>query len=315
MIEVKFFDGHGSVISTLENMSLKEKNILLDCVNPSKVELQLVAKTFGISFSDLEKGLDPEERPTIENFETYNRITISAPIGSNGQSKTISLSFFVGDNYLIILSKKKIPLFDKLNNLPKKTYDEAFGKDISHLLHFYMYQAINEYFHVIDEIEDEIDKIENKLFKNVNKSILKNIFSLKKTLIYFHKSLVANREVFLSIDKETISQIKKSDLKNYRNLYFDINQLIDMVGTHREILTGSMDIYMSAVSNNLNEVMKKLTVYASYIMVPTLISGIYGMNFQHLPEIYWKYGYFFALGLMGLSVLAIRNSFKKKGWI
>lgn len=313
---VKFYQESIVITSNLASLNVTEKNILVDLTDPTRTELQKVSELFEIPYSDLTKALDPNERPTIELSDKFSRITVSAPIGTNGNSKTISISFFLGDNYLIILKKKTINAFDRIDALPKENYNEAFSKDISHLFRFFLEYIINDYFHVIDNIEDEIDKIENRLFKKFeNNTILKSIFKLKKTLIYFHKSLIANREVLQLIEKEGVKQIKKSDLVKYRNIYLDISQLIDMVGTHREILTGSMDIYMSAVSNNLNGVMKKLTVYASYVMVPTLISGIYGMNFQFLPETQWEYGYFFALSLMVVSVLLIRHSFKKQGWV
>jgi len=93
-----------------------------------------------------------------------------------------------------------------------------------------------------------------------------------------------------------------------------------MVGTYRDILTGTLDIYLSSISNNLNQVMKTLTIVASFVLIPTLISGIYGMNFSNaspynMPELFWKYGYFFALGLMLASMILTYVFFRKKGWL
>ena len=316
MIEVKFCKRGICSSKDLLDLNLNEENLVVDCTNPYREELRSISKVFNISLSQLETALDPRERPTIDNYETYTRITISSPIGIINISKTISISFFISDKFIIILKKKHISAFDKMKAIPLKDFDDLFSKNISQIFHFYLSHVLNDYFEVLDHLEDDINKIETKLFKNFDdKTTIKKIFEVRKTLIYFHKSLIANREVFLQIDKETVRQIKKADIRKYRNLYFDVNQLIDMVGTYREILTGSMDIYMTAVSNNLNEVMKRLTVYASYVMVPTFISGVYGMNFRFMPEIGWEYGYFFALFLMVFSVLTIRHSFKKKGWI
>jgi magnesium transporter len=102
-------------------------------------------------------------------------------------------------------------------------------------------------------------------------------------------------------------------------LYDDVTQLIDTEATYRDILTGTLDIYLSSVSNNLNQVMKTLTIVASFVLIPTLISGIYGMNFQFMPEIHTelgkKFGYYFALGLMAFSVIFTYLFFRKKGWM
>ena len=98
-------------------------------------------------------------------------------------------------------------------------------------------------------------------------------------------------------------------------MYDDITQLIDMETTYRDILTGTLDIYMSAVSNNMNVVVKKMTAYGSLILVPTLISGIYGMNFRHMPELGWGYGYYLALLMMLISVVILYYYFDKNDWI
>ena len=138
---------------------------------------------------------------------------------------------------------------------------------------------------------------------------------IKKVLIYFHRSLIANREVIAGIEKEYLNEIKKKELKRFRELYNDVIQLIDMSETYREILTGSLDMYLSTISNNMNLSMKRLTVYATFILLPTLISGLYGMNFRYMPELYWPWGYWYALGLMALSVILLFIFFKKKKWI
>jgi len=102
-------------------------------------------------------------------------------------------------------------------------------------------------------------------------------------------------------------------------LYDDVTQLIDTEGTYRDILTGTLDIYLTSVSNDLNKVMKTLTIVASFVLIPTLITGVYGMNFNvnspfNMPELTWQYGYFFALGLMALSIILTYVFFKRKGW-
>ena len=130
-------------------------------------------------------------------------------------------------------------------------------------------------------------------------------------MIFFHKALIGNREVLTGIEKEFLREIKGANLRRFRYLYNDVTQLIEMVGTHREVLTGTLDIYLTSVSNNMNEVMKRLTVITSFILIPTLISGIYGMNFKGMDEFNWPYGQFFAYGMMFISTLAVFFYFKK----
>ena len=169
-------------------------------------------------------------------------------------------------------------------------------------------------------MDDRIDVIEDKVIEKPDKTTVKSIFTIKKTLIYFHKALTANREVISAIEKEYVANIDKKNIKRFRALYNDVTQLIDTEGTYRDILTGTLDVYLSSVSNNLGQVMKTLTVISAFVLIPTLISGIYGMNFNNasqynMPELYWQYGYFFALGLMLISMIVAYVFFRKKGWL
>jgi len=172
----------------------------------------------------------------------------------------------------------------------------------------------------MDELDEKIDVIEDRVVGKPDKITVENIFSVKKTLIYFHRALTANREVISSIEKEYVADIDKKNIKRFRALYNDVTQLIDTEGTYRDILTGTLDIYLSSVSNNLGQIMKTLTVISAFVLIPTLISGVYGMNFTrnsqyNMPELYWQYGYFFALGLMLFSIISMYIFFRRKGWL
>ncbi|GAF98229.1 unnamed protein product, partial [marine sediment metagenome] len=194
------------------------------------------------------------------------------------------------------------------------------AKGISFFTYRLLDEVLDAYFFVLDKLEEKIDLIEDHVIEKPDKISVRNIFSVKKTLIYFHKALTANREVISSIEKEYVADIDKKNIKRFRALYNDVTQLIDTEGTYRDILTGTLDVYLSSVSNNLNKVMKTLTIGASFILIPTLIASIYGMNFANnsqfnMPELYWQYGYFFALGVMVLSITITYIFFKKKGWL
>ena len=135
-------------------------------------------------------------------------------------------------------------------------------------------------------------------------------------MIYFHKSLVGNRKVIEGIEKQFVKEIKGKNTKKFQYLYNDINQLIDMVDTYRDILTNSLDVHYTALSNDMNIVMKRLTIITSFIMVPALIASIYGMNFVYPPDFELsKRSFYFALGLMGASIVGIYFFFKKMKWI
>ncbi|MCG2782595.1 MAG: hypothetical protein L6243_03300 [Candidatus Altiarchaeales archaeon] len=129
------------------------------------------------------------------------------------------------------------------------------------------------------------------------------------------KAIWPAREMIYELQIADMPHSERRTTVYYRDLYDHITRVIDMVETYRELLTGSLDTYLSTISNNMNEVMKVLTVVASLMMVPTLISGIYGMNFRYMPELAWAYGYPFALSLMAFTMLAMIIYFRRKRWI
>lgn len=303
-------------IDGLDTLRKKGEIIWIDCINPQRKELKEISEKTGISMPELEQSLDEGERPRINLSDDYAQIIISTPNHKKGGVQTISFSIFLFNDKIITIRKRDLDIFTNILSMPIEKIIDNINKGSKNMLFFFIQEIITEYFRLTDPIEDVIEKIDSHLFKNSSdKIILKKIFDVRKTLIYFHKALVADREVFAGIESQYLKGVSMSDIKRFRFLHNDVNQLIDMVTTYREILSGSLEIYITSVSNNLNEVMKRLTVYASYVMVPTFISGIYGMNFKFMPEIMWRYGYFFALCLMVISIIAMHFIFKKKGWI
>ncbi len=293
-----------------------------DSVNPSKKELMDISEKAKIPLNELKNVLDEDERPKVSDLENYSLIIIRTPITEQDEILTTPLSIFISKdkNNVITVALKETDAVRKIKQLIGSKKIDLYDKGISFFTYRLLDEVLDAYFLIMDAIEEKIDMIEDHVIEKPDKISVRNIFSVKKTLIYFHKALTANREVISSIEKEYVANIDKKNIKRFRTLYNDVTQLIDTEGTYRDILTGTLDVYISSVSNNLNKIMKTMTIGASFILIPTLISGIYGMNFAanspwNMPELYWKYGYFFALGLMVLSVIVSYTFFKRKGWL
>jgi magnesium transporter len=291
--------------------------VWVDCLNPTKHEIKVIAEKAEIPLIDLKETLDKGERPKVIDLANYSLIIFKAPFFENGQVTTTPISMFLSKfkNNLITIRLRELNAITKIKGELTKQKTSMFEKGLSYFVYRLLDVILDSYFLVLDNVEETIDKIEDRVLDKPDKKVVSQIFETKKTLIYFHKALTANREVISYIEKEYSPHVHKRDIKQFKILYNDVIQLIDVESTYRDILTGSLDIYLSSVSNNLNTVMKKMTAMASFILIPTLISGIYGMNFQWMPELYWKYGYFFSLGLMVFSVLLMYTYFKRKGWI
>ncbi|MBU90557.1 magnesium and cobalt transport protein CorA [Candidatus Woesearchaeota archaeon] len=293
-----------------------------DCVNPTKRELKDISEKAKIPLNELENVLDEEERPKVSDLENYSLIIVRTPLIERGEISTSPLSVFISKNKnnIITITLKEVNPVQKIKQLVAAKKIDLKDKGVSFFTYRLLDEVLDAYFSILDNLEEKIDKIEDSVVKSPDKLTVQHIFSVKKTLIFFHRALTANREVITAIEKEYVANIDKKNIKRFRALYNDVTQLIDTEGTYRDILTGTLDIYLSSVSNNLGQVMKTLTVISAFVLIPTLISGIYGMNFStdssyNMPELYWQYGYFFALGLMLISMIVVYIFFRKKGWM
>ena len=293
-----------------------------DCTAPSEEELKLISENTNIALDELNEALDQEERPKVSDLENYSLIIVRTPWDENGVVSTLPIAIFISKtkNNVVTLSLQETKAIKRIKELLKINKVELHEKGVGFFTYSLIDEMLSEYFTIIDRIEETIDEIEEEVVQRPGKRTIEKIFAIKKTLIFFHRALTANREVISAIEKEYITQIDKKNIKRFRNLYNDAIQLIDTETTYRDILTGTLDIYLSSISNNLNQVVKTLTVITAFVLVPTLIAGIYGMNFTNasplnMPELHWKYGYFFALSLMVLSTAGMYWFFKRKGWV
>jgi len=321
MLRVYRFQKGGVKSGSLNDLGSTSK-CWTDCINPTKKDLKDISEKAKIPLNELIKVLDEEERPKVSDLENYSLIIVRAPWIEHDEILTTPLSIFISKNKnnIITISLKQTSSVQKIKQLVVAKKIDLHEKGISFFTYRILDEVLDAYFLIFDTLEDKIDVIEDKVIEKPDKTTVNSIFSIKKTLIYFHKALTANREVISAIEKEYVANIDKKNIKRFRALYNDVTQLIDTEGTYRDILTGTLEVYLSSVSNNLGQVMKTLTVISAFVLIPTLISGIYGMNFNNasiynMPELYWQYGYFFALGLMLISMIMVFIFFRKKGWL
>jgi len=311
MIDVFVKINNNVVKGNLDN--IKKRGVSwVDVVNPTTKELQSLSDHSGISLYDLNEHLVPNERPNTFEFNKYSMMVFACP-GKNHKPTTVAI-YILGNNNVISVHKKELnPLNLMKQELEKKnvSYFDSGVKIIRVLLE----KMVNEYFNIFEVIQEEADNVETRAFHNPDRKLMKEIFGIKKKVMHLHKSLTANREVMVQIEKEYLTKISRKEIYELKDIRNDLNQLIDISELVRELVTSVIDVYQSSVSNQMNTVIKKLTVAASYVLIPTLIASIYGMNFRSMPEFAWKYGYPFAIAIMGLSIIAMYVYFKKSHWL
>lgn len=292
----------------------------VDCHKPTEKEFKQLSEKTKIPLHDLKSSVDPNKRPHVVPFDHYSLIIFRGLYQEKGKYHTAPVGIFFFQNDIITIHDQPIIGLESLEKLPKESLLSMFKRGAPYFVEVFIESVIEDFFGLIEEIEDDVGKLEDEVVHRPGETFTRHIFFQKRKLIYTHKSLVANREVIASIEKQYLKEFKKEDLRELRTLYNDLAQLIDLVSTYRDMLTSILDMYLSSVSNNLNKVIKTLTVISAFVLVPTLIASIYGMNFQrighwNMPELYWQYGYPFALLLMVASIAVTYFWVKKKGWL
>ena len=274
----------------------------IDLVTPSESEVQQIAKITELTAKDLHEFYDTAEKPKVVKNKNYLLIIYKT---LTEQKKAESFAIFILKNSVITLRKNHSNFNEAVNSVEDKK------QLVFHLLDI----ATSRYFAEFETIQEKIGNIESEVIETPTKKIVGNIFETRKQLLLIHKALIANRDAVVELELEARQTFGLAFADSLRYIYYDLVQLIDSSDTYREMITTTLEIYGTSISNNLNSVMKTLTIITALLLFPTLIAAIYGMNFQHTPEFSWKYGYAWAWFLMIFSAIFLLIVFKSKGWI
>ncbi|WP_423793022.1 magnesium/cobalt transporter CorA [Methanocaldococcus indicus] len=317
MIKVLGIDDIDNVIEIdLNDDFSKYKLIWMDCYNPKNEELIKMSKKINIPVSDFIDVLDEQEVPRVEENEDFYLVVYKTPLFEDEEEiSTTSLGIFLKDNIVITIHKNKIKSIDRIVNIILEKKPKSIFKNVGHFLYVILSEITRSYSRILLEFEDRLEILEDKILEGFDKAIIEEILELRKTLIYFHKSLIGNRDVLLLLKRKYLPIITKEDKENFEELYYDTLQLIDMTSTFREFLTSMMDTAISLENIKMNQIMKILTMVTTVFAVPMWITGIFGMNFQYMPLINSPEGFWIIFSIMILFLLTIGYIFKKAGWI
>lgn len=229
---------------------------------------------------------------------------------------TEQVSIILGRNYVISFQEGKKgdvfnPIRERLRN--NKGLIRKMGTD--YLVYSLMDTVVDNYFVVLEKLGEKIESMEEELVLKPAPATLNALNKQKREMILMRKSVWPLREVITSMERHASSLITDSTTLYFRDVYDHTIQVIDAVETFRDMLSGMLDIYLSSVSNRMNEVMKVLTIIATLFMPLTFIVGLYGMNFKHMPELEWPWGYPMVLVFMIVIVVFMLAYFRRKKWL
>lgn len=286
-----------------------------DIENPDETELKVLEEVFGFHPLAIEDCIKKKQRAKLDDYRDYFFIVLH-PVAGNTTPEKIrinELGIFVGHGYIVTFHWEKVePVSIVLNSLEKKP--ELMAKGIDYVLYLIVDGVIDNYFPILDKIDENFSRIEDQLFKKPVNTEMNELFRLKRTLVEMRKVLSPHREMVNALIRYEGVFIKEENRLFYHDIYDHLMRIFDFLDTYRELLSSSQEVYLTVVSNRLNEVMKTLGVIATITLPLTLISSIYGMNFKYIPELDWRFGYLWALGLMATTAGSLVYYFRKKNW-
>jgi magnesium transporter len=279
--------------------------------------IQKIDEHFGIHALVSEDIVCLGQRPKLEDYENYIFIVLKM-IYFNQKVNDIldeQISLVLGPNFVISFQETEGDVFGPIRQRIREGKGRVRTMGADYLAYTLLDAVVDNYYVILEKCGDDIEALEDQIMEDPHKGIGQEIHQLKRDMIDLRKQIWPLREVIAGLQRNESRLIRKQTGVYLRDVYDHIIQVIDTVESFRDMLSGLHDIYLSSISNKMNEIMKVLTIFAVIFIPLTFIAGIYGMNFQFMPELQWKYGYFVVLGFMAFVGIGMLLYFKKKKWL
>lgn len=256
-----------------------------------------------------------DQRPKAEEYDDYLYFTLKMLYSIEGdQIEYEQISFVLGNNYLISFQEKAGDLFDPFRERIRLDQGRVRKKKGDYLLYRLIDIIIDNYYVVLDSIGDQIEEIEESIHTNSTERAFQKIQAIKKELIFLRKAVYPLREALSKLVKGETSFVEEENLRYFADVYDHTVHLIDSLDTYKDLTSSLMDIHINTMNTKMNEVMKLLTIITTIFIPLSFIAGIYGMNFDRMPELRWDYGYPAVLLAMAAVVAGMLYFFKRRKW-
>ena len=279
--------------------------------------IEKIGKHFKIHPLVLEDIMNTGQRPKMEDFNDYLFIVLKMLQydEKEDETKTEQVSLILSSKFVLSFQENEGDVFESVRERIRSDRGRIRKMGVDYLAYSLIDAIVDNYFMVLEKIGEKIEDIEDELVKNPTPEVLHTIHRLKRELIFLRKSVWPLREVISRLERWDSPLIDKSIDIYLRDVYDHTIQVIDALETFRDMLSGMLDIYLSSVSNRMNEVMKVLTIIATIFIPLTLIAGIYGMNFRYMPELESSWGYPMVYIIMLAIGAVMLVYFRRKKWL
>ncbi len=308
-------------LSTIEEALTLKANDSVTWLNLYGLHDTSVIKEIGEKFEihplALEDILNTGQRPKMEEYE--NNLFFSLKMFQINKSEnmitSVQISIILGENYLITFQEEAGEVFEPVRKRIRKNKGRVRKNGAGYLVYALLDTIIDNYLVVIGSLGEEIEEFESEVLTNPNKDTLGKIYSFKQEVSYLRKSIRPTKDFIVKLNRIDSDYIQDEALPFLKDLLDLTIQASEATDIYNEILSDQLEMYNSGMNNRLNEIMKVLTIFSVIFIPLTFIAGIYGTNFEYIPELKYRYGYFIFWGVLVITAILMLGFFKRKKWL
>jgi magnesium transporter len=287
--------------------------IWVDLVDPTPEDFRHVQQEFELHPLAMEDAAKHGQRPKLEQYPTHAFVVAYSKEGAE-------VDLFVGQDWLVSVRERSDDdqVWDMAPARARFERTKPETATVGFLLYTVLDELVDGYFDATDAAEDRLEELEDSVFTEVPKDerdTQEQLFNVRRDLLVFRRRVVPLREVLAALLRKQVDWIDDEAIVHLQDVYDHVLRAIDLIDGQRELMGNAVDAHLAIIGNRMNEVMKKMTSWGAILLGSTLVAGIYGMNFRHMPELQWHYGYAYALGLMVLITVVGYWYFSKKDWL
>lgn len=292
-----------------------EASLWLDLDSPTQSELDFLESRLRIHHLTLEDIVKQNQRPKIESFEDYIYLTIHPLIRKNNlEIEPSEVDLLLGHNWLVMVHYGSIPGLVE-NSYLNERLALALPRGADFLLYTIVDLIVDSYFPLLDQIDDEIEALEDRLLGQTELEDMNRLLTLKRALVHIRRTVGPQREVFNQLTRRDFPFVRPDHAVYFRDVYDHLIRITEELDSLRDLLSGALEIHLSSISNQLNVTIKRLSAWGTIFVVITAIAGIYGMNFEYMPELKWRHGYLAVMTLMAAISVGLYLYFKRRDFL
>lgn len=279
--------------------------------------IKAVGEDFGLHPLVTEDIVNTGQRPKMEVFDDHLFFVLKMMHYDEKENRMYSeqLSIILGKNFLITFQERPGDVFGPLRNRIHKNIGRIRKAGVDYLAYALLDTVVDNYIFLVERIGEKIEDIEDDLLTNPQKNTLEKINDFKREMNYLRKSIRPAKEFILQLSHLDSNLLQESTRPFLKDLQDIATQALETVDTYRIMLSDHLDIYNSNISNRLNEIMKVLTIFSAIFIPLTFIAGVYGTNFEHMPELHWTFAYPLFWGILLVVALLMIRFFKRRKWL